>query len=102
MGTTNPSIEEIYFLVRVGSWGQTELEAHIDQLVSAALEDQAFDLTQDSNSAYEQGWESGRHQGWEEGKEQGYDSGYSRGHSDGYSEGISDGESRSRSSSDRW
>ena len=102
MGTTSISIDEIYFLVRVGTWDQQKLADYIDQRVNEALEDQAFDLTQESNHSYESGYESGRHAGWVDGKEHGYDEGYSRGHSEGYSEGMRDGERNVNYRDDRW
>jgi len=95
------TIDEIYFLVRVGSWDQAQLQAHIDQLVQAALEDQAFDLQQESNSAFDQGFETGRHQGYSEGKHDGYEDGYHRGQSEGYDQGLRDGE-RASTYKDRW
>lgn len=101
MGTTSISIDEIYFLVRVGTWDQARLAEYINIQVQNALNDQASDMRYESDNSYESGYESGRHTGWTEGKEHGYDDGYSRGHSEGYSEGLRDGETNG-SGRDRW
>lgn len=56
-----PSIEEVYFLVRVGSWGQDELASYIE------------DLAQEYNQqSYDDGFKEGMVEGTEVGRESMY------------------------------
>ena len=50
------TIGEVYFLVRVGSWGEDELEDYIQERVDQALEESHTDI-------YESGYKEGHEEG---------------------------------------
>lgn len=56
-----PSIAEVYFLVRVGSWGEDELANYIDECA-----------TQFNQEHYDDGFQSGLSEGTEVGRDQMY------------------------------
>lgn len=67
------TLDEIYFLVRVGTWHPEQLEAYIASRV---------------DDAYNQGAEDSRQDGYSSGD---MDDAYSRGFDQGHSEGFKDG-----------
>jgi hypothetical protein len=72
-----PSIAEIYFLIRVGTWGEQDLAQH---------------LTLETDLAYAQGLQDGQGdvytaQDVDDAFTRGYDQGHDHGHRDGYALG---------------
>lgn len=95
------SIAEVYFLVRVGTWGEEELKDYIDTQVQNEVTDYANSIDHDNDVAYDRGYESGHHSGYSDGHADGLDEGYTRGEQDGYRNGLSEGECNA-SKNDRW
>ena len=85
------SIQEVYFLVRVGTWGETELENYIEEQAYQALRESQADVDYQNDMSYRQGEEAGWAEGFAEGKAEGFDDGYQRGCDDGYNDGLRDG-----------
>lgn len=55
------TVSEVYFLVRVGSWGEDSLEAYINECVEE-MEEQTYD------HGYKEGYKEGHEDGWTEGR----------------------------------
>lgn len=56
------TVGEVYFLVRVGSWSESELDDYIQSRVDEALDHQ-------HDTVYNTGYEAGQADGLEEGQE---------------------------------
>ena len=52
------TIDEAYFLIRVGTWGPSDLEDWVEAAASRA-----------EDTAYDSGYADGHKEGWEEGQE---------------------------------
>jgi flagellar biosynthesis/type III secretory pathway protein FliH len=87
-----PTIEEVYFLVRVGTWTPEQLQAHIDQLVTQAVDHTIMECSLAANNAFQQGDNQGYNTGYDDGRESGYNEGYAAGESRGYQDGLRDGD----------
>lgn len=85
-----PSIDEVYFLVRVGTWDQAALAEYIGQQIQVAV-DQAIEQCRDTdNYSFTQGETQGYDLGFKDGRHQGYEDGYAAGEARGYSDGQRD------------
>lgn len=60
------TIDEVYFLVRVGSWTETDLEDYIQQQIDTALEESHDDI-------YQEGFREGRDEGLTQGAQSMYE-----------------------------
>lgn len=85
-------IEEIYFLIRVGTWGPDDLINHIAQLTAEAYAEGQNDARHDDYSANQADCDDA------------YNRGYDHGHNEGYREGYADGSREASYSQDdsRW
>lgn len=57
------TVSEVYFLVRVGSWGDDDLENYIQERIDNAL-DETYETVY--NEGYEQGKEDGKEEMYKE------------------------------------
>lgn len=82
--TIEHTIEEAYFLLRTGTWGQKEFEEFV-----GLYEEKGY------KGGYDDGYDHGRTEandlGWEREYQRGFDQGYEEGHKDGANEGYKDG-----------
>ena len=64
------TVDEVYFLVRIGSWDQDALERWVSEQVDAALSDNDSDwqreLTETRDAAYREGFDEGFNTGLRE------------------------------------
>lgn len=91
------TIDEIYFLIRVGTWDQQQLAEYIDGRIGDAVFDAVSDEQNNSNYQSESSFRDGEHAGYQ----RGYEDGRHEGYEDGYNAGMREGESQARYSDDR-
>lgn len=90
-----PSIDEVYFLVRVGTWDQAALAEYINQEILVAVDDAIEQCRDADNYSFTQGETHGYDQGFKDGHHEGYEDGYAAGEARGYSDGQRDAEGSS-------
>lgn len=88
------TLDEIYFLLRTGTWHPSHLGEYIEIQNNEAY-NQGVDDGQ--SQANDQGWEQEYHRGHADG----FEEGYSRGASEGYRDGYADGSRESSYDNDR-
>lgn len=86
MGRDEPvitkTIDEAYFLLRTGMWGEEEFKAYVDEYRSQGYRggyDDGYDYGRDSvnndiefERGYDKGYKDGEKDGWQEGYDEGY------------------------------
>jgi flagellar biosynthesis/type III secretory pathway protein FliH len=82
MGTTvkvrgDETLEEVYFLVRLGTWHQSHLGAYLELQKDEAYQSGIDDATQDGYNAGD--------------VDDAFSRGYEQGHNEGYKDGYNDG-----------
>lgn len=79
--TGHETLEEIYFLIRVGSWHPEHLEQYIQAREMQGYDNGYYDgQAQDTGEAeYLRGFDDGYEKGMIEGEQAGYDEGYNDG-----------------------
>jgi flagellar biosynthesis/type III secretory pathway protein FliH len=101
MGNDATTVDEVYFLVRVGTWDQAKLAEYIEGRIADAVYDAVTDEQNNSNyqseSSFNEGQEQGYNRGYQDGRHEGYDHGYDAGMREGEATA-----SRYNDSRDRW
>jgi hypothetical protein len=89
--TGRENLEEVYFLIRVGSWHQEHLAAYAEAREAIGYDSghaDGVDYADNRNGGweeeYDRGYNAGYDQGVLEGEKAGYDAGYSDGNRDQY------------------
>jgi hypothetical protein len=89
--TGRENLEEVYFLVRVGSWHQEHLAAYMDAREAIGYESGHADGVDYAENRNGIGWEAEYDRGYQAGITEGEDQGYDQGYRDGYNDGVRDG-----------
>lgn len=84
------TIDEVYFLVRVGTWDQQALTDYINQEVQTAMDQMLADVRDTDDQHFHQGQRQGYDEGFRDGRGAGYDDGFAAGESQGYGHGQRD------------
>lgn len=93
MGTTikvtgTETLDEVYFLIRVGTWHPSHLAEYIELLNNDAYNTGVDDGQAQAN---DQGWETEYQRGFDDGYERGFEKGGNEGYKDGYADGSREG-----------